>query len=54
MRKKNYFQPTMKLHELKAGRVLDTISRVDTKTGGSPDLEDYETVTETDVWGSSN
>lgn len=49
MKKKNYFQPIMRLHELKSGRIMAaSLGEADTKTSADaekPDLEDFETTT---------
>ena len=56
MRKKNYFQPTMLPYKLKAQKIMaGSISRVNTNTSkdaNKPDLEDFQTVSSTSVWGN--
>ena len=51
MKKKEYFQPTMKFHELKSGKIMAaSLGRADTKTGDVPEKQDLEDFTEVNAW----
>ena len=51
MKKKDYFVPAMRLHELKSGRIMAaSLGKADTKTGDVPEKQDLEDFTEVNAW----